>query len=452
MRISVIGLGKLGLCAAACFAAKESRVIGVDVNAGIVDAVNNGRAPFYEPRLQEMMETAGSRLRATQDYRSALEESDATFLIVPTPSEPTGRFSAWSLREALRHLSSALRGSSKPYHLFNVTSTVSPGTTTEQLIPLVEELSGRKLHDGFGVCYNPEFVALGSVISDFLKPDMVLIGECDDRAGGAVASLYRAVCENTPYVARMSIVSAEIAKISLNAFVTMKISFANTLAAISEAIPGADGDAITRALGADRRIAPHALKGGLPFGGPCFPRDNRAFAAFAECHGVDARLAKATDDVNLARERQIVRLVEQQLSTANEHSVSILGLAYKAGTPVIDESPAVAVVQHFLRRGDVAITVYDRLAAENARSVFGDRVAYATSVRECVSKSALCVIMTPCDEFRSIDERYVAHDPTTFLDCWRILDPSRLGGNARYVTLGTAMSKPLQGALAESGE
>ncbi|HLJ60090.1 MAG TPA: nucleotide sugar dehydrogenase [bacterium] len=434
-RISVIGLGKLGLCTAACFASRGFDVVGVDVEARTVQLVNDGIPPMYEPRLSEVMAAAGGRLRATGDYRTALERSDVTFLVVPTPSAPNGEFSDHHLRDALMHLSRALRDSRKRSHLFAVTSTVSPGTIDGSLTPLIETTSGRAIHDGFDVCYNPEFIALGSVITDFLNPDLVLIGENRDGAGTQLEEIYRKVCENTPQIARMSIISAEITKLSLNSFVTTKISFANTLAAICEAMPGADIDAITRALGADRRVSPYSLRGGLPFGGPCFPRDNRAFATFAEQHGVDARLAKATDEINRARTHDIVELVQRHLPRKNRR-VGILGLSYKAGTPIVEESPALALIDELLGAGDLEITVYDPLALEPARAVLGDRVSYAPSSRACVGDVSVCIIMTAAQEFHAVEETYVGEQLTAVIDCWRILDAEKLGPRVCYVALG----------------
>src|SRR5437773_7921841 len=181
--ISVIGLGKLGACTAACFAYKGHEVIGVDVDKRSVDIVNEGRAPVVEPRLQEIVTAAGTRLRATQDFEEAMSSSGVTFLLTPTPSEPEGRFSDRFLRAALEPLARSLGRLNKSYHLFVVTSTVSPGATNATLIPLIEEYSGKKVGRDFGVCYNPEFIALGSVIRDFLNPDLFLIGESDKTAG-----------------------------------------------------------------------------------------------------------------------------------------------------------------------------------------------------------------------------------------------------------------------------
>jgi len=436
MRLSVIGLGKLGACSAACFSAKGFEVIGVDINKDLVDAINNGKATVYEPRLQEFIMRSQGRLKATQDYAEAIRNSDVTFLIVPTPSRQDGHFSDKYLLDALRHLASALKESPKKYHLFVITSTVSPGTTGESLIPLIESVSGKKLNRDFGVCFNPEFIALGSVVTDFLNPDLLLIGESDKSAGDQLVGIYEKVCENKPYIARMSIVSAEITKISLNSYITMKISFANTLANLCEAIPGSDIDDITKALGADRRISPYYFKGGLSFGGPCFPRDNRAFEAFSKKYGLEAGLARTTDEVNRFQVDRLVKKILGYMADGPNHVVAILGLAFKPKTPVIEESPGVKIIEELLKKRDIQIIAYDPLALEIARAYFGDNILYASSVRDCLSNASICVITTPEEEFKTIRESDIRHHPMTIMDCWRLLEPSRLGRHVRYVPIG----------------
>lgn len=433
MNLSVIGLGKLGACAAACFAHRGFPTVGVDVNPATVAAINAGVAPVVEPRLQELISAAGGRLCATNDYRRAIAESEVSFLIVPTPSLPDGSFSDRFVRSVLSELALAFRHSGKAYHLFVVTSTVSPGTTAGSLIPLIESVSGRRLNRDFGVCYNPEFIALGNVIEGSLRPDLVLIGESDARAGDTVEAIYRQTCENQPTIARMSIVSAEIAKISVNSYVTMKISYANTLAGICEQVPGAEIDAITRALGADRRISPHYLKGGLSFGGPCFPRDNRAFVAFARNSGCEAPLAEATDRVNIANTDRIVERI--LTSVKSQEKVALLGLSFKPHTPVIEESPALRMAEALVANG-LQVTVYDPLAMDNAKVFLGDKVTYAASVAECVADATLCLIPTPWPEFRAVEQ--LAHNPMTIIDCWRFLDPGKLKKGVKYVAVGYA--------------
>ncbi len=437
-KLSVIGLGKLGVCSAACLASKGFSVIGVDINKDFVDAMNNGKATVYEPGLQELITASRDRLRATQDYEKTVRESDVTFLIVPTPSRQDGHFSDRYLQDALRHLAMALKTTKKKYHLFVITSTVSPGTTEENLIPLLESVSGKKLNNDFGVAYNHEFIALGSVIKDFLNPDMVLVGESDKFVGDKLEDIYKVVCENRPYIARMSLISAEITKISLNSYITMKISFANTLANICEAIPDANVDDITKALGADKRISPYYLKGGLSFGGPCFPRDNRAFAAFAQKYGRDAKLAKTTDAVNELQIENLVKRVMTYIPSGNSKAVSILGLTYKPNTPVIEESPAIKLIEELLKK-DLEVIVYDPLAMDNVRSYFGDNILYASSVKDCIAYSSLCIITTQADEFKSIDDSYISNDLTVIIDCWRMLEPAKLGRKVKYVALGKSL-------------
>jgi UDPglucose 6-dehydrogenase len=435
--LSVIGLGKLGVCTAVCFAYKGYRVTGVDVNRDFIDGINDGRAPIAEPRLQDLISASEGRLKATQEYEEAVYNSDITFLVVPTPSREDGHFSDKFLRDALAHLSRALKKLNKKYHLFVITSTVSPGITEQTLIPLIEAVSGKKLNEDFGVCYNPEFIALGSVINDFLNPDLILIGESDKYAGDILEAIYKKVCQNNPYVARMSITGAEITKISLNSYVTMKISFANTLANICERIPGVNIDAITKALGADRRVSPYYLKGGPPYGGPCFPRDNRAFIAFARKYGQKARLAEATDEMNRHQIKHLINLVLTYLP--NDKRVSILGLSYKPNTPVIEESQAIKIIEELLKK-DLEIAVYDPLAMSNARVCFGNKIFYASSIKDCVSYSSLWIVTTQADEFKNIDGSYlVHHHPTTIIDCWRIIEPERFKNKVvNYIALGKA--------------
>jgi UDPglucose 6-dehydrogenase len=353
--------------------------------------------------------------------------------VTPTPSDIDGNFSDRYLQEALRSLAGALKESKKEYHLFVVTSTVSPGTTSANLIPLIEQYSGRKLNFGFGVCYSPEFIALGSVIRDFLNPDLVLIGESDSRAGDLLAGIYEITCENKPYVARMSIVSAEIMKISLNSYITMKISFANTLASICQTVPDADIDAISQALGADKRISPYYIRGGLAYGGPCFPRDNKAFAAFARKFGYDALLAEATDKVNNSQIQHLKDLILEHLP--GDKRVSIIGMAYKLNTPVIEESAAMHVIRELLQH-DVKISVFDPLAQQNACAAFGDAIDYTTSINECLSSSACWILTLPYPELKDIDVSYITRNPTTIIDCWRIINPVKFGNKVEYIPLG----------------
>jgi UDPglucose 6-dehydrogenase len=232
----------------------------------------------------------------------------------------------------------------------------------------------------------------------------------------------------------MSLLSAEITKISLNSFVTMKISFANTLANICEKMPGVDVDAVCRALGADRRVSPYYLKAGLSFGGPCFPRDNRAFLAFAGEYGCLAPLAEATDLVNSARIHVVLNSILKH--AAIDDTVGVLGLAYKPRTSVIEESPGMFLVQELVRRR-FRVVAYDPLAMESARTILGDSICYAESVQQCLSTASACVVTTTAQEFKSVEQ--LARDSTVVVDCWRFLDPARFAARVKYIPLGRAI-------------
>ena len=276
--LSVFGLGKLGAPMLAVFAHKGFEVIGTDLNPAFVDAINDGRAPVEEPGLAGMIAANRARIRATLDPAEAVAASDASFIIVPTPSGPDGFFRNDYLVSALEAIGRAIRAKAG-YHLVVVTSTVMPGATGGILRETLERASGRRVGPDLGLCYNPEFIALGTVVRDMLNPDMILIGQSDAKAGDMLEAIYRQSVESRPDYQRMNWVNAELCKIAVNTYVTTKISYANMIAGMCDRLPGADADVVTHALGADSRIGRKYIKGAIAYGGPCFPRDNKAFAA-----------------------------------------------------------------------------------------------------------------------------------------------------------------------------
>ncbi|MBI3626687.1 UDP-glucose/GDP-mannose dehydrogenase family protein [Candidatus Uhrbacteria bacterium] len=430
---SVVGLGKLGSSLAACLASSGFKVFCFDIKTEILETLKKGQAPAIETGLQELITKSQANLIPVFTPKEIIENSDVTFLVLPTPSNLDGSFSDEHLRNALSELGSALATKNK-YHLFAITSTVSPGSCEKSLIPTLEKASGKKFGHDFGLCYNPEFIALGEVIKGLLNPDLVLIGESHTKDGDQLAEIYKDLCPNNPQISRMSLVSAEITKIAINAYVTTKISFANFLGNICERTPGAEIDQITAALGHDRRISPYYLKAGPPFSGPCFPRDNKAFFVFAQNLGLHAYMARATDDIN---DFQIENLLETILSHPPEgHAISILGLAYKMRTAVLDESPMVKLIQRVLfKEPDTRFTVYDKLAADNLKKLFGNKINYAGSITECLEASSYWILGLPEKEFKAEIENSGAA-AGTLLDCWRFIDQTKLSKNIKYLGLG----------------
>jgi len=216
----------------------------------------------------------------------------------------------------------------------------------------LERASGRVVGTSLGLCYSPEFIALGSVIRDMTNPDMILIGESDPRSGDRLAEISAGICENTPMIMRMSLPTAEVAKIAVNSFVTTKISYANMVSEICEALPGADAEDALRAIGMDSRIGQKYLRPATPYGGPCFPRDSVAVAALARSLGTSADISEATERIN---SRQMGRILDKVLAELPAGGrVGILGLAYKPNTAVIDGSTGVALAQLLLGEGPAA--------------------------------------------------------------------------------------------------
>src|SRR5437667_8559344 len=341
-KVSVCGLGKLGACIAATLAARGFEVIGVDIDPEKVRKVNEGLPPVEEPLLAETIAAGRGRLKATLDHREAAA-TDASFFIPPSPSLPDGSFSNEYLLRAMQPIATAVRERGKKGHLFVCNSTTTPGAMDRVLIPMLEREIGGVCGKDFGVCYNPEFIALGNVINGLLEPDLVLIGESDPESGAALEDLYKRYNRNSPRIARMSIVSAELTKISVNSYITMKISFTNQLRMIAEQFPKADISTILDAIGTDTRIGRKYFRPGLSFGGPCFPRDNRLLAYAAREVGMEAPLAEASDRTNELTKLNLLKKVQASVPTGA--TVLVLGISYKPDTYITEESAGLHLAQ-----------------------------------------------------------------------------------------------------------
>jgi UDPglucose 6-dehydrogenase len=430
----------------ACLAASGLDVIGVDLDPHRVAAIAGGRSPVHEPGVAEILADHGGRIRATMDAAAAVALSQVTFLVVATPSEPDGGFSLRQVEAACSEIGRGLR-EKEGFHLVVLTSTVMPGATGGPVRERLEEASGLRCGVDFGLCYSPEFIALGSVVHDLRHPDFVLIGESDPRSGERLAEIYRRLCANDPPVARMSFVNAELAKLALNTYVTTKISFANMLAGLCERLPGASVDTVTAAVGLDRRIGSRYLQGGAGYGGPCFPRDNAALASLAHRLGAQAFLAEATDRANRNEIDRLVALVAAR--RAQGETVGVLGLAYKPGTDVSEASPGLLLARA-LAAEDVPVIVWDPAAMPSARTALDGAVLYAASLAECIAAADLLVLATPWPEIAGLGIADLARPgkPRGVIDCWRLLDRPEVRAAVSYVGLGLGPAEDLTPAAA----
>ncbi|MBF0239023.1 MAG: UDP-glucose/GDP-mannose dehydrogenase family protein [SAR324 cluster bacterium] len=435
MKVSVIGLGKLGASMTAAIAKRGFDVIGVDVSEKAVAAVNAGRAPVQETDLEETIAANQNRIRATMSHAEAVLNSDISFVIVPTPSDERGAFSLQYASWAFKEIGKAL-SQKQGYHNVVMTSTVLPGSTRYGLLPILEHESGKKAGRDFGLCYSPEFIALGSIIHDFLNPDFNLVGEIDEYAGSQLEAFYKEIMENNSPCKRMSLENAELTKISVNTFVTTKISFANMLIDMCERIPGGDIDVVTDALGTDQRIGNKYLKGAIGYGGPCFPRDNVAFGFFARALESRAELAETTDQFNRSIAGRIVEKFRALVQKGK--TVAILGLAYKPYSHVLEESQGVYLAEAFSKAG-ARVLGYDPMVGEDASK----ELHYALvldSLSKCLEQAEIVFITNRDPVFDSITASDFKQNPVTVIDFWRTLE-SQLKGqpHIRYIPVGKSI-------------
>jgi len=446
-KASVVGLGKLGAPLLAVLARQGFEVWGIDLSSDTVAKIGSGIAPVNEPKLQELLTTHNSRIRATSDWSVAIGNSNATFLLVPTPTGSDGSFMNEYLFAAVDELGRVLR--TKPdYHLVIISSTVMPGSVGGPIRDRLEAISGKRIGRDIGLCYNPEFVALGNVVDGLLKPDFVLIGESDPQAGAMLEGITRRVVGEKVPIARMNLINAELTKLAVNTYVTMKISFANMLAEICDNLDGADADVVTAAIGRDTRIGTKYLRGATGYGGPCFPRDTIAFARMARQAGVEANLALATDAIN---ERQLARLtaIVTQHTSVRER-VAVLGLAYKPDTPIIEDAQGVMLAAALSHAGRQVI-VHDPLARDVARAMLGPKIEFANSTAEAVAAADAVVVMVPWKDYIEFFAAWPDKGRVRLIiDCWHIVDRARSPQSIQIVQLGRRQGQPgrKQGAIA----
>jgi|694.fasta_scaffold148024_2 UDPglucose 6-dehydrogenase len=330
-KIILYGLGKLGLPLSLIFSQKIY-VKGIDIDKNKVQNLNLSVVPFFEPQLNEYLKSSKENITFYDSENYDLDDVDIAVILVNTPSNENGEFSNQYIYDVLNSLCDKLEKSDKKDFLIILSSTVMPGSCSE-IIEYIETKSKRTLNESFGFAYIPDLVALGSVIKDFENPDLLILGSSEKRYGDLAETLYKKIIKNDAPIVRMSLIESEITKVSLNAYITMKISFANFIGNVSEKF-NCNPNNITKALGYDKRISPYYIKSGVSFGGTCFPRDTWAFIKMSESIGLDAIHIKATQKIN---EQQNINLLNKLANFKNK-KIGILGLSFKPNTMVTTES------------------------------------------------------------------------------------------------------------------
>lgn len=413
MEIAVIGLGKLGLPLAALFAKSGHRVKGFDGSSELRDSLQNDTFQSNEPQLSELLVSTKSNLKICESVKEAVQGSEAVFVVVPTPSLPSGHFSNEQVISVIDSMGPVLVNTEQKI-VIAIVSTVMPGSCAGLIWDALEKRASSKIGEIIGLCYTPEFIALGSVIKDMQYPDIQLIGESHIWAGDVIENALKSVVKKQVPCQRMNLTEAELVKIAINNFVTMKISYANSLYQAAERIQGIDIDRVTSAIGLDSRIGNRCLKGAAPFGGPCFPRDTRALTALYGELGISQALPVATEQVNRSHVEFIKNHVIKSISESTK--IGVVGISYKPGTSVTEESPGVAIVHAMIDHG-LDVTTWDEEGAV-VNTVNSTKAKSQISLEMLLENVDFVVITRPLDE-AAVNLRKISQSGKPWLDLWR---------------------------------
>jgi len=395
MKIAVIGSGYVGLVTSACLADTGNHVVAVDADREKIASLQNGRCPFFEPGLEELVQKnlQAGRLRFSTAIADSVPGVRVVFLAVGTPPRADGSADLSAIEQAAVTTAQALTGPA----IIAVKSTVPVGTGAR-----LEALVAAHTPYRCPVVSNPEFLKEGTALQDFLRPDRVVIGADDPAAGDELAELHEPFVRNNRPILRMSRGAAELTKYAANAYLATRISFINEIAEICARL-GLDVNDVRRGIGSDQRIGHHFLYPGLGYGGSCFPKDVLALASFGRQAGADCGLLEAVHRRNAAQREQMIRTVMARLGTdLRGRRLAVWGLAFKPQTDDVREAPALTIIEALLKAG-AQIAVHDPRAMPSARRVLGERVSYHDDPYEVLPGAEALLIMTEWMEFRSPD-------------------------------------------------
>jgi len=427
MKISVIGSGYVGLVTGACFAKLGNDVLLIDIDAERVEMINRGKAPFYEPNLEEVLKEglAQGKTEAITDTISGVKWADVVFICVQTPNTPDGSVDLTYVKTAAKSVAEGLKEREDAgYPVIVVKSSVVPGTTEFMVKPILENLSEKRAGVDFGLAMNPEFLREGAAVKDFLEPDRIVIGTIDEKSSKVLSSLYSSF--NCP-ILYTNLVTVEMIKYASNAFLATKISFINEIANICESVPELDVLEVARGIGLDHRVNPQFFNAGVGFGGSCLPKDLKALVAFAKDRGnYEPKLLKSVLEINDFQPLRLVDLAVRILGGLSGKRVSILGLAFKPNTSDMREAPSIKIINRLLKLG-VEVVAHDPIAIETARKELGNKITYAETVEECLKGADCCFIVTEWEQFKNLkagDFKRLMKRPLIF-DGRRVFNPEK---------------------------
>jgi UDPglucose 6-dehydrogenase len=396
VKISVLGLGFVGLTLAAVNAKRGFDTIGIDINSKKIDKIKQGIPDFYETKLESILKESikKKKIKFSNNVNEILK-TDITFVTVGTPSTDKGKIDLSYLKKAISSIIKILKEKEKK-HTIVIKSTVIPTTTLKEIFPKTSKLKNVNL------VVNPEFLREGLAVDDLLNPHLIVIGENKKGDGNELKKYYKEFYKNIPEFLFTDYSSAEMIKYSNNAFLATKISFINSIANICQEIPNADVKTIAYAIGKDPRIGPLFLNSGPGFGGSCLPKDLSALIHFSQKIKNSSSFLKSVKEVNDNQPEKIIKIIREMGVLKKGNIISILGLAFKKNTDDIRASRTIPFVE-LLLKNNVLVKVHDPMALKNFKGIFHDKITYCKTVKECIKKSDCCVIMTGWDEYKKLE-------------------------------------------------
>jgi UDPglucose 6-dehydrogenase len=437
MKVAVVGTGYVGLVVGACLAESGNDVIGADVDAEKIARLNRGEVPIYEPGLDRMLEDnlAAGRLNFTTDVADAVRRSDIIFIAVGTPPGEDGSADLKHVVAVARSIGQAMNGEK-----IVITKSTVPVGTAELVRKTVEQYSDWPVH----VCSNPEFLKEGAAVEDFMKPDRVVLGVNDEKAGQVLLDLYAPFVRQGNQILLMDIASAELTKYAANAMLANRISFMNLIARVCEKV-GADVDQVRLGVGSDRRIGTSFLFPGIGYGGSCFPKDVKALIQTTQKLGLDTSLLDAVEDINERQKHLILEHVERRFGAdLSQRRFAVWGLSFKPQTDDMREAPSLVTVEGLLGRGARVLT-HDPEAMKEARHYFGDRVVYSTTPYDALEGADALLIHTEWHPYRHPDfvrMRALMREPV-IVDGRNLFKPERMASlGFEYYSVGRPAGVP----------
>jgi UDPglucose 6-dehydrogenase len=422
MNVVMIGAGYVGLVSGTCFSEFGANVCCVDVNQDRVDSLSRGEIPIYEPGLDLLVakNVEAGLLRFTTDLESAIPEADIVFIAVGTPTRRgDGHADLTYVYEAAKNIAPLLND----YTVIVNKSTVPVGTARQ-----VERIIREHNADAeFDVASNPEFLREGAAISDFMRPDRVILGVNSERAEKVLRELYRPLNLIEAPIKSMGLESAELTKYAANAFLATKISFINEISSLCEAV-GADVHAVAKGMGLDGRIGNKFLHAGPGYGGSCFPKDTTALIRIAQENDIPLRIVEAVVDVNDAQKARMVKKIKSAFNgDLAGKTIAVLGLTFKPETDDMRESPAIAIIPPLMDKG-AKIRAHDPKGMEQAKPLLPGGVEYCSDPYETTIGADAIVLMTEWNQYRSLDLRKLRNNMAghSFIDLRNVYEGERM--------------------------